>query len=76
MQIVGFLMHRLKLVRQGILEVYSVDIFFRQIAKAGDFYYVKYMYSLNPFLTNGFSNHYHLGQFTYIFRGIRMILIS
>ena len=27
--------------------------------------------SINPYLMNGFSHHYHLGQSTFIFRGIR-----
>ena len=26
---------------------------------------------LNPYLTNGFSHHYHLGESTFIFRGVR-----
>ena len=26
---------------------------------------------VNPYLTNGFSHHYHLGQSTFIIRGIR-----
>ena len=26
---------------------------------------------INPFLTNGFSHHYHLGECTFMFRGIR-----
>ena len=26
---------------------------------------------LNLYLTNGFSNRYHLGEFTFIFRGFR-----
>ena len=26
---------------------------------------------LNPYLTNGFSNHYQLGEFTFIFSGVR-----
>ena len=25
----------------------------------------------NPFLTNGFSHHYHLGEPTFVFKGIR-----
>ena len=25
----------------------------------------------NPYLTNGFSHHYHLGESTFIFRGVR-----
>ena len=25
----------------------------------------------NPYLTNGFSHHYHLGESTVIFRGVR-----
>ena len=29
----------------------------------------------NPFLTNGFSHHYHLGEFTFIFRGVGVIFI-
>ena len=28
-------------------------------------------YALNPYLTNGFFHHYHLGQSTFIFRGAR-----
>ena len=27
--------------------------------------------NLNPYLTNGFSHYYHLGESTFIFRGIR-----
>ena len=27
--------------------------------------------SLNPYLTNGFSHHYRLGESTFIFRGVR-----
>ena len=27
--------------------------------------------TINPYLTNGFSHHYHLGESTFIFRGIR-----
>ena len=26
---------------------------------------------LNPYLTNGFSHYYHLGESTFIFRGVR-----
>ena len=26
---------------------------------------------LNPYLTNGFSHHYQLGESTFIFRGVR-----
>ena len=26
---------------------------------------------LNPYLTNGFSHHYHLGEYTFIIRGVR-----
>ena len=26
---------------------------------------------LNPYLTNGFSHHYHLDEYTFIFRGVR-----
>ena len=26
---------------------------------------------INPYLTNGFSHYYHLGESTFIFRGIR-----
>ena len=26
---------------------------------------------LNPYLTNGFSHHYHLDESTFIFRGVR-----
>ena len=26
---------------------------------------------INPYLTNGFSNHYHLGESTFVFRSIR-----
>ena len=29
---------------------------------------IKYV---NPYLMNGFSHHYHLGQSTFIFRGVR-----
>ena len=29
------------------------------------------VYSFNPFLTNGFSHHCHLGESIFIFRGIR-----
>ena len=25
----------------------------------------------NPYVTNGFSHHYHLGESTFIYRGIR-----
>ena len=28
-------------------------------------------YELNPYLTNGFSHHYQLDEFTFIFRGVR-----
>ena len=28
--------------------------------------------SLNPYLTNGFSHHYQLGESTFIFRGVRL----
>ena len=28
-------------------------------------------YQLNPYLTNGFSHHYHLGPSTIIIRGVR-----
>ena len=27
--------------------------------------------SFNPYLTNGFADHYHLGEFTFSFRGVR-----
>ena len=27
--------------------------------------------TFNPYLTNGFSHHYHLGESTFIFRGVR-----
>ena len=27
--------------------------------------------NFNPYLTNGFSHHYHLGESTFIFRGVR-----
>ena len=27
--------------------------------------------NINPYLTNGFSHHYHLGESTFMFRGIR-----
>ena len=27
--------------------------------------------SVNPYMTNGFSHHYHLGESTLIFRGVR-----
>ena len=30
-----------------------------------------YMYFFNPYLTNGFSHHYHLGESTFIFRGVK-----
>ena len=26
---------------------------------------------VNPYLTNGFYHHYHLGESTFIFRGVR-----
>ena len=26
---------------------------------------------MNPYLTNGFFHHYQLGEFTFIFRGVR-----
>ena len=26
---------------------------------------------INPYLTNGFSHRYHLGEFTFVFRGLR-----
>ena len=26
---------------------------------------------INSYLTNGFSHHYHLGESTFIFRGVR-----
>ena len=29
------------------------------------------MCEFNPYLTNGFSHHYHLGESTLIFRGVR-----
>ena len=32
---------------------------------------VKNCVQINPYLTNGFSRHYHLGESTLIFRGIR-----
>ena len=32
----------------------------------------KYVFCiLNPYLTNGFYHHYHLGESTFIFRGVR-----
>ena len=30
-------------------------------------------HDINPFMTNGFTHHYHLGKSTFIFRGIRSI---
>ena len=30
-------------------------------------------HDINPFMTNGFTHHYHLGKYTFIFRGIRSI---
>ena len=27
--------------------------------------------TINPYLTNGFSHHYHLDESTFIFRGVR-----
>ena len=33
-------------------------------------HYLKYK-SNNPYFTNGFSHHYHLGESIFIFRGIR-----
>ena len=32
-------------------------------------------YDINPFMTNGFTHHYHLGKSTFIFRGIRGIFL-
>ena len=29
---------------------------------------------INPYLTNGFSHHYHLGESIFIFRDIRSVL--
>ena len=29
---------------------------------------------INPYLTNGFSHHYQLGESTFIFRGVRSVL--
>ena len=28
-------------------------------------------FHINPYLTNGFSHYYHLGESTFIFRGVR-----
>ena len=33
--------------------------------------YCKLQHLLNPYLTNGFSHCYHLGESTFIFRGVR-----
>ena len=30
-----------------------------------------YIMIINPYLTNGFSHYYHLGESTFIFRGVR-----
>ena len=34
--------------------------------------YTKTPASINPYLTNGFSHHYHLDESTFIFRGVRI----
>ena len=31
-----------------------------------------YMLTFNPYLTNGFSHHYHLDESTFIFRSVRI----
>ena len=33
-------------------------------------------YEVNPYLTNGFSHHYHLDEFIFIFRGVRSDFLS
>ena len=32
---------------------------------------VMIFFMINPYLMNGFSHHYHLGESTFMFRGVR-----
>ena len=34
-------------------------------------YLTRALKGFNPYMTNGFSHYYHLGEFTFIYRGIR-----
>ena len=47
---------------------------FDQADVAEDLHFV--MLILNPYLTNGFSHHYQLGESTFIFRGVRSVFLA
>ena len=47
-----------------------LDLFF-MTGHGSDCFRSLSLITFNPYLTNGFSHHYHLGESTFIFRGIR-----
>ena len=47
-----------------IVQINCIDVFGVHSSNYDNFVF-------NPYLTNGISHHYHLGESTFIFRGIR-----